>query len=59
MIKGKTIYCTQKKQYYFVSEETTEYVKLTSVRKTSISGHLQFSRHYFFQLIKEGELIVS
>lgn len=59
MIKGKTIYCTQKKQFYFVSEETTEFIKLLSVRKTAIFGQLQFSRHYFFKLIKDGELILS
>ena len=59
VIKGKQIYCTQKKRFYFVSSDNNDYVKLSSTIKGGIFHHLQFTRSFFFKLVKEGDLIIS
>jgi hypothetical protein len=58
-IKGKLIYCTKHKLNYFVSEENSDYIKLVSCRKDVVFDQLQFSRPYFIDLVKKGELIIS
>jgi hypothetical protein len=58
-IKGKLIYCTKHKLYYFVSVENNDFIKLVSTRKDVVFDQLQFSRSYFLDLVKHGKLIIS
>ena len=58
-IKGKLIYCTKHKLNYFVSVENTDFIKLVSTRKDVVFDQLQFSRAYFFDLVKHEKLIIS
>lgn len=59
IIKGKQIYCTQKKRFYFVSKENNDFVKLNSTIKGGLFQELQFSRSFFIDLVKKGHLIIS
>lgn len=59
IIKGKQIYCIQKKRFYFVSTENNDYIKLRSTIKGGIFQELQFSRAFFIDLVKKGHLIIS
>jgi len=59
MENQKLYYCKKHNQKFYVFEQTNDFIKLNCVNKRYYIKQMQFSVDFFFDLLKDKQIIIQ